>query len=104
MERGSCLKGGNGGRRDGPLHDAKGWRLLCSDLGRGQHGHQRGREWSPQTPRASDMPIRNSGASEAQLGPRRAPWHGRCRSGSGRKLGWPGPGPLTWTTPPGAVV
>lgn len=99
MDRGSCLKGGDGGG-GGPPCDAVGWHLLRSDLGHGQ----RGREWSPQTPRTSDLPIRDSGAAEAQHGPHGAPWHFSWQRDVWEEPGLAGPQSPAWTMALGAVV
>lgn len=99
MDHGSCHRGGGGGA-GGPPCDAAGWQLLPSDSGHGQWG----RESSPQTPRTSDLPIRDCGAAKAQHGPRGAPWHFNWQTGGWEETGQATPRPAAWTTAPGVVM
>ena len=50
------------------------------------------------------LPIRDSGAAKAQLGPHRAPWHFSWQRGVWEESGLARPWSPAWTTALGAVV
>ena len=78
------------------------WAGSCSPLIQGMASGAK--SCPPQTPRTSDLPIRDCGAAEAQQGPCGAPWHFSWRMGGWEETGQATPQPAAWTTAPGVVV